>query len=423
MPDGVSLFGDKLNASQQKAEAEIEESIRLGRQHLLTGDAGYGKTRLMQVIAAKDRGWKDMVLTAPTHQACGVLRLKMEAAGANVSVITTHALLGLKPVYHGTKLRFERDPHAEPVSADIIGVDETSMLGGELTDLLNRWTHGRPVIFSGDQGQLFPVGEGESPTFQVPHHSHLDEPIRQALGNPILEAAWAIRACQQRDRMDWSWVKPAHNKPHGVYVPDNPDAWLKKAFTSSDFNWDSMTFRMLCWTNARVAELNQRIRYWRYGETPGPFIEGERALIRSPVIKKRQIVLHTNEEVTVKQIKPGNRRGVRTWDLCVEDNNDGPHELQIAADPNALQAKLAEMADSCRSGRKDWKSFYTLKDGFVSIQPIYALTVHNSQGITTRNSFLDLPEMRRWVRQNHAEGSRGLYVAATRSTHGLFLIA
>lgn len=422
MPDGVNLFGEPLNASQATAEAEIEESIKLGRQHLLTGYAGFGKTRLMQVLAAKKRGWKDMILTAPTHQACGVLRLKMEAAGVDVNVVTTHALLGLKPVYRGTKLEFERDAKAEPIAADIIGVDECSMLGAELTSLLNRWTAGRPVIFSGDQGQLFPVNEGESPTFQVQHHSHLAEPIRQAIGNPVLEAAWQIRECQAKGRMDWSWAKSAHSGPHGVYIPDNPDAWLKKAFTSSDFGWDSMTFRMLCWTNERVAQLNQQIRYWRYGETPGPFVEGERALIRAPVIKRQTIELHTNEEVTVKEIKPGNRRGVPTWNLTVEDKQDVAHQIQIAANPKALEKVLSDMADECRAGNKDWKSLYTLKDGFVPVQPIYSLTVHNSQGITTRNTFLDLPQMRRWVRSNHAEGSRGLYVAATRSTHGLFLI-
>lgn len=417
---GVTAFA--LNAGQQKAEAEIAVSIAERRMHLLTGDAGAGKTVLLQVIAGAQQALKQkIVLTAPTHQACTVLRRKMAAAHITVPVITTHALLGLKPKVHGDRLKFVRDDKAGPIEADIIGIDETSMIGDEMFDHIQRWMNRRAVIFSGDPGQLFPVGEGESPTFGTTTRSHLSEPVRQALGNPVLEAAWAIRK-QQGAGVDWSWCRPAHNAPYGIYVPENPEVWLRKAFTSDEFDADSLSFRFICWTNKRVADVNRMVREWRYGQVDTPFVPGERALLRAPLIQKRTVVLNTNEEVIVREIKAGRKRGLAVWELVVETEDGGSVEAQMAQDQTAYQAKLGQLADAARNGEEKWERFHQFKDAFVTIQPPYALTTHNAQGLTLKNCFLDVAEMRRWVRSNQQEGLRGLYVAATRPSHALICI-
>ena len=62
-----------LNDDQQKAREEIEASIIMKRQHLLTGTAGSGKTSLVQVIAAAHANRRGLDgrckvrLAAPTH--------------------------------------------------------------------------------------------------------------------------------------------------------------------------------------------------------------------------------------------------------------------------------------------------------------------------------------------------------------------
>lgn len=412
-----------LNAGQQKAEAEIEASIAARRQHLLTGDAGAGKTVLLQTIAAKQRERKqNIVLTAPTHQACGVLRRKMTAAAVDIPVVTTHALLGLKPKVSGDRLIFVRDDRAEPIQADVIGIDETSMIGEEMFVHINRWMDGRAVIFSGDPGQLYPVGEGESPTFGTIQHSHLSEPVRQAIGNPVLEAAWAIRRQQATQLLDWSWCEPAHASPYGVYVPRDPESWMRKAFTSDEFNADTLTHRFICWTNKRVADVNAMVREWRYGRVDTPFVPGERALMRAPLIQKKTIVLNTNEEVTVREITASKHRGLASWALTVETDDQATVEGHMAQSQEDYQRIIGRAADDARNGDASWQKFHALKDAFLTVQAPYALTTHNCQGLTLKNTFLDVPEMRRWVRSNQPEGLRGLYVAATRPTHALICV-
>lgn len=416
-----NTLGFTLNEGQERAYTEIMESIKARRHHLVTGDAGSGKTVLLQVLAATmHEGWKPIAISAPTHQACGVARKKLKAGGVDPGVCTLQTLLGLTPKPRGDKLVFARGRHADSVNADIVLIDETSMVGTDLYQHIERWLDGRAVIFFGDEGQLFPVGEGRSPTFDTDHRSHLSKPQRQAEGNPVLAAAWAIRECQTKGP-DWSWARPAHEGPYGVFVPRNPDEWLKKAFTSDEWNADSLSFRLLCWTNKTVAQTNARIREWRYGPTNTPFVVGEHALIRETLVERRKIILNTNEEVIVREIGKDRRNGLETWRMTVETEDKAKVEVHMPADERAYQAKLTALADACRRSG-EWGRFHGFKQSLVTAQAPYCLTTHNCQGLTIKNAFVHIPEMRRWVGSNQAEGLRGLYVTATRPTHGLICV-
>ncbi len=83
------------------------------------------------------------------------------------------------------------------------------------------------------------------------------------------------------------------------------DKWLRKAFTSDTFAADNDAFRYVCYTNRRVADINEQIRYWLYGETPTRSYPGEKALLRSPVLRGCSVILATNEEILVEDIEPG----------------------------------------------------------------------------------------------------------------------
>lgn len=417
----LNTLGYKLNDGQVSAHAEIMETIDQRGHHLLTGDAGCGKTLLAQVIAASlFEAWKAVTIAAPTHQACAVARRRLALLGIHVPVVTLQTLLGLRPRPRADKLVFTRNPKADPVDADIVFVDETSMVGTDLYEHIERWLPGRAVVFVGDTKQLFPVGEGESPTFGTQRHSHLTKPERQGADNPVLRAAWAI-AEAQRTGPTWDWVKSVHQGPYGVFVPSDRDTWLRKAFLSDEFAADSLSFRYLCWTNRTVAETNAKIRRWRYGPTNTPFVVGERALIREPLVLRRKIILNTNEEVTVREIGKDRQSSLVTWRMVVETDDKKSIEVHMPADLDAYQRRLTEIADRCRR-LGEWGRFHAFKQSLVTAQGIYALTTHNCQGLTVKNSFVDIAEMRRWVNSNQDEGLRGLYVTATRPTHGLFCV-
>ena len=297
-------LGVTLNSGQQKAALEILESVKLRRFHLLTGFAGSGKTTLVQVLMlALSARRVTMAGTAPTHKAVGVLSKKVKSTGVEASFVTLQSLLGLKPQHQEDRLTFIRDKNASFIDADVVFIDEISMAGRDLMGFVRRLLAGRAVIFVGDPAQLPPVGEARSEAFDIPNASHLGELVRQAAGNPIVEAALVLRGCQG-SAMDWSWCREAKAPPFGVYKPDaNLDRWLYRGFTSSDFDADPDTYRYAAWTNQRVAEVNRKVQAWKYGtDLDTPFAVSERVLLRAPVIQEKVLVANTNEEPTLSLI-------------------------------------------------------------------------------------------------------------------------
>src|SRR4051794_21702039 len=91
----------ELNDDQAAAMAQILEAYNIGEtRHVLTGNAGTGKTTLVQALVEEFKKKKVSVcVTAPTHKAVSVLARKLREANlSNVPTMTIHSLLGLKPI-------------------------------------------------------------------------------------------------------------------------------------------------------------------------------------------------------------------------------------------------------------------------------------------------------------------------------------
>src|SRR6476661_9414499 len=92
------LMKIKLNDDQALALAQILAAYHAGEtRHALTGNAGTGKTTLMQALVAKflEKG-VSICVTAPTHKAVSVLAKKLRDAGlSSIKAMTIHSLLGL----------------------------------------------------------------------------------------------------------------------------------------------------------------------------------------------------------------------------------------------------------------------------------------------------------------------------------------
>lgn len=431
----ISLSEIELNAAQQKAEKEIGASIEMSRQHLLTGDAGTGKTVLVQKIAVKQQERrKKIVLTAPTHKAVAVLERKLKAAGIDIRCQTIHSLLSLCPKAQGDKQIFVRAPKAKPVLEDIIVIDECSMLDASMMQHIERHLSGRAVILCGDVGQLPPVGERESRSFSVMPRSHLQEVVRQAQGNPIIAASQIIRKNQTDGSgvVDWSWCREARGEANtplentGVFTPhrSDVDAWIRKGFTSEAFRADPDNFRYLAWTNARVAEINAKIRRWIYpGEDLStPFISGETALLRSPLVIDNQILIATNEEVKVLSIQTGEQLGIATWEMKVVTESGMDHNIHLPRDWDGYRIALAELADAAKADSYLWENYHDFKAAFINAQQCMALTVHSSQGSTFTWTYLDIPDIRKRIKDNLLEAQQLLLTGATRPSDGLVLV-
>ena len=135
--------------SLSDAQREAIRSVLTGRVVALTGGPGTGKTTTLRGIVRLLRAKKKSVaLAAPTGRAAKRLS---EATG--VGALTLHRLLQLRP-NGGYEVR-------EPVEADLVIVDEASMMDLLLTQaLLEAIPLGAHLLLVGDVDQLPPVGPG-----------------------------------------------------------------------------------------------------------------------------------------------------------------------------------------------------------------------------------------------------------------------
>jgi exodeoxyribonuclease-5 len=191
------------------------------------------------------------------------------------------------------------------------------------------------------------------------------------------------------------------------------------------------TFRYLAWTNRRVAQVNARVRGWLYGDDiPIPFMPGERALLRAPVIVQEQILLNTNEEAIVVAIKESQKNirvmdgedlawrvDMPTWHLDLLSDSGAEVAVHMVRDDRAFKAVMEKLVDETR-----WRDYHRIKSSFGNLQSIYASTIHTAQGSTLRNVVLDVGEIRRWSRSALLESQQACYVGATRPTHALMLV-
>jgi exodeoxyribonuclease V alpha subunit len=174
----------ELTAEQQAAL----EAALAHRLSVITGGPGTGKTASIKTIAATatDRGARVM-LVAPTGRAA--VRMT-EASGLRAR--TVHSALGWIPGEGPTH------DEQDPLSCDLLIVDETSMANLELlVTLLRAVGDGTHVVLVGDADQLAPVGAGKpfaelvaADGVPVARLTHI---FRQAADSMIVQGAHAIR--------------------------------------------------------------------------------------------------------------------------------------------------------------------------------------------------------------------------------------
>jgi exodeoxyribonuclease V alpha subunit len=158
------------------------------RLSVITGGPGTGKTASIKTIALRaEQGGARVLLVAPTGRAA--VRMT-ETSGVRAK--TVHSALGWIPGEGPTK------DEQDPLSGDLLIVDETSMANLELLVTLLRAvdTHTH-VVLVGDADQLAPVGAGkpfaELIASGLVATTRLTHIFRQAADSMIVQGAHAIR--------------------------------------------------------------------------------------------------------------------------------------------------------------------------------------------------------------------------------------
>jgi exodeoxyribonuclease V alpha subunit len=193
IPLPAFTFSPQLNAAQKTA-------IELVRHHslaLLTGGPGTGKTftaaelvkSCLASLPEKERQAFRIMVAAPTGKAVARLEMSLRKAVGEETLIrtgTVHALLGLK-------LNFSENEEIQPLFADLIIIDECSMIDAKIfSQLLQAIPLDARTLLIGDKDQLPPVEAGsifaDLLEASVLPATHLTESLRSNR-NEILEFA------------------------------------------------------------------------------------------------------------------------------------------------------------------------------------------------------------------------------------------
>jgi len=315
-----------LNEQQKIVYQEVENYVHKKvdyRYLIIEGYAGTGKTFLIGEFirnTVKKNSNIHVAMTAPTNKAVRVLRQQSDIRSANLSFVTIHKLLGLKPqITDDGKQVFVSDlfEKTDIWDFDLIIIDEASMIADELFMELEK--HDKKVIFMGDPAQIPPVNEKDSIPMKTLlrdkykiHCVRLTEIMRQAADNPIIKASFYVRNNIDKQDINLENIeKGIDDKNHGVEVWSSGNteqkklipAELNRLFCGPEFKHNANHGKVIAWTNELVDRMNKYIRKIMYGENAYKIVQGEKLIADSPIVEKnnfgKKVIFNTNEEFEV----------------------------------------------------------------------------------------------------------------------------
>jgi hypothetical protein len=442
----------EFKGDQARVFEEIKEFILSGRSfHLLQGYAGTGKTHLLYDVIFFLLSQKiSTIATTPTHKSLKVLKASIRQ---DVPFATIHSALGMREEIRddGSSV-FKANTewmYAPAADVDFIINDEASMDGDDIFATLVQFAErGKKILFVGDACQIPPVGHLYSKPFlkeiqeeykiQV---STLNEIIRQAQGNPIIENAYNIR---MNPKTCFRIFKPqrVENSSGGVFMIPRSETEcftniILPLYQSEWYRKNPDFVKVIGWRNEIVNRYNSIIREFIFGKNLPKIVVGDRLIADEPVVDDRKVLISANEEMEVLGVERDsedygegfviNYYRVRVNVLDREDIYS-QFMLRIVAEESEavykqmyqLQTKVAEsFAKGSWQAKSAWVERKLFKEHWHKVKWSYAITAHRSQGSTYNTAYVLVWDLK--TNFNDSERSRILYTAATRPSVNLYL--
>jgi ATP-dependent exoDNAse (exonuclease V) alpha subunit len=416
-----------LTKHQQEKFREILNFIKQGETViLLKGSAGVGKTWLVHTLIKEltytIKPFKIMC-SAPTHKALAVINSKVKIKLVKFS--TVHSALQYRSSINKEtgKRVFSSHPNDKwPPLKDIKYwiIDEASMIDTDMlkTILFHAKLQETTVIFVGDDKQLNPVDEEDSPVFNQKYPEvELTEIIRQGEGNPIITLSRDIPKI-------WERKSNLLGGPEGQDVGYLHTQNLARIIEELAKVNGTDEFKYLAWTNKEVDKINKLVRHRIYGDNPDKIELGETIIFNAPYKNYT-----TNETVEVLELEKttinqqivlkdqGTKQSISVeFNIYIINKN-----IKVLNDSSlAIFKKYSTLTNkNC----KDKMLSYVERNYFLSIFADFnynhALTIHKSQGSTYKTTVLNVRDIN--FNQKEKEKQRLFYTGVTRASDLLIL--
>jgi len=433
--DGKGLLTKDDLTDDQRAAMEYINSFMESecRQMVLCGPAGTGKTSLVNVLLDElDRKNISYVCTAPTNKAVEVIAKRTNRAFDR----TIFSLCGLKLVEIDDREPYlERDGESRLGDYDLVVIDEASMTGTELlrnieADLVE-FSYIK-ILYVGDPCQIPAVEDSnrgllQSPVFGLNYGFMLNKVMRTALDNPIMRTVTAMRQHITEPGDCFEHVTEV-GASGGIYFYTERGEFMAKVFeyfTSDAYSEDTDYALAIAYRNVSVDALNKVIRQHRYPGETSDYVEGEELRIARGY---RRMEKTTKGRKTYYNDVPVYSMEERVKVMNVIDMEDGDPEYHIGcykltvvnfralpghrkqctayvvkpSEKEKLDRLKCEIAQECRERAKElgsmgrhkytkkeaWEPYNKLKNHFMYVGYIYAMTVYKAQGTTVQNAFV-----------------------------------
>jgi exodeoxyribonuclease-5 len=426
---------------------------------LLKGRGGTGKTTIVKMVMDKSNIPHSKILGATvSDEARGILADNLPST---IKTKTIASALGLVPDFNSKtgelyfrerNIQEQKDFDARGKSdaienAELIIIDEASMVGEDIYDILMRKK--RPsakVIFMGDNAQIPPImpdgSSKDSPVFKLLEgtktFAELTQRMRQGEESPILPVtdvyAENIESMQRGEQGKENPLTSRisnfdPNTNSGVIFTNNRQEIVDGFVADFQNNPDNLKNAVIIGARNEVVDnFAQLVRNKLFDNPSEPFVIGDIIRVNSPFVQGKE-VLYANgfkgKVIAVESSGIDPLLNLEKFFITVEydsTDNSGITSRKTTRmttispqDKKSLKSMLQALAVKAKNKQIPWQTYYQIKESIVDLGYNYAMTSHKVQGSTYQNVYI-LEEDIMSFPGGRLQRNRMIYTAVSRPT-------